>query len=88
MRDYDRLPAELRRWLASAILPWRAKSVQRAYDKALARTGDRALALQELADVPRVDYLGEHGFLAIPIEPAYARGVTDVARFLTGEFAP
>lgn len=48
MQDYDRLPADLRRWLATAILPWRAQSVRRAYDKALARTGDPDLALREL----------------------------------------
>ena len=23
MRDYDRLPPELRAWLAEAVLPWR-----------------------------------------------------------------
>ncbi|WP_269812840.1 DUF6525 family protein [Pontibaca salina] len=48
MREYDRLPAELRAWLASAILPWRPRSVRRAFDKAVARTSDRASALQEL----------------------------------------
>ena len=48
MRDYDRLPAELRGWLSNAVLPWRAQSVQRAYDKAYRRTGDRSLALREL----------------------------------------
>lgn len=48
MRDFDRLSPELRGWLASAILPWRPKSVQRAYDRALARTRDANLALEEL----------------------------------------
>lgn len=48
MQEYDRLPAELRSWLASAILPWRAKSVRRAYDRAYARTGDSEQALREL----------------------------------------
>ena len=48
MRDYDRLPPELRVWVSEAILPWRAKSVKRAYDKALSRTGRADLAIQEL----------------------------------------
>lgn len=48
MRDYDRLPAKLRAWLAAAALPWRPRSVRRAFDKALAETGDRALALSRL----------------------------------------
>ncbi len=39
MREYDRLPPELRAWLASAALPWRPRSVQRAYERAVARTG-------------------------------------------------
>lgn len=48
MREYDRLPAELRLWLAAAVLPWRPKSVRRAFDKALDRTRDTRSALAEL----------------------------------------
>lgn len=48
MRAFDRLPPDLRSWLANAALPWRPRSVQRAYDRALARTGDPATALAEL----------------------------------------
>ena len=48
MRDYDRLPAELRAWLASAVLPWRPRSVAQAFERAVARTRDRARALEEL----------------------------------------
>lgn len=48
MRAYDSLPPRLRRWLASAALPWRPQSVQRAYERALSRTGDPRVALQEL----------------------------------------
>ncbi|MDG1964976.1 MAG: DUF6525 family protein, partial [Amylibacter sp.] len=29
--DYDRLPKELRAWVANAELPWRPKSVLKAY---------------------------------------------------------
>lgn len=48
MQEFDRLPAELRSWLAVAMLPWRPRSVLRAYDKAFARTQDKERALQEL----------------------------------------
>jgi len=48
MRDYDLLPLPLRRWLSSAALPWRPRSVRQAYARALARTRDAELALQEL----------------------------------------
>lgn len=48
MQQYDRLPAELRAWLAAAVLPWRPRSVRRAFDKALAETGDRDFALTRL----------------------------------------
>lgn len=48
MRDFDALPRELRLWIASAKLPWRAGSVQLAYKRALKRTGDPQRALEEL----------------------------------------
>ena len=48
MSDYDRLPSALRNWMAEAVLPWRARSVQVAYEKALARKGNEDMALKEL----------------------------------------
>ena len=48
MSEFDRLPAELRGWVATAMLPWRPQSVRRAYDKALKHTQDRSKALEEL----------------------------------------
>lgn len=48
MQDYDRLPPELRAWLARAALPWRPGSVQKLFARALAQTGDRARALARL----------------------------------------
>lgn len=49
MADYDRLPPDLRAWLAEAALPWSPRSVARVFGKALARRrGDRAAALAEL----------------------------------------
>lgn len=53
MDDYDRLPPELRQWVAGAMLPWRARSVKQAFDKALKQTGDRTRALQELDDLQK-----------------------------------
>jgi len=48
MEDFDRLPPELRAWLAEAVLPWRPRSVRRAFERAVARTRDRSRALEEL----------------------------------------
>jgi len=48
MREFDRLPPELRAWLAAAVLPWRPRSVRRAFERAVARTRDRVRALEEL----------------------------------------
>ncbi|MEO8549647.1 MAG: Ig-like domain-containing protein [Kofleriaceae bacterium] len=44
--------------------------------------------LQQVTGAPRRDYVGEHGFLTIPIEPAYFPGTHDLANFLSGELAP
>jgi pimeloyl-ACP methyl ester carboxylesterase len=40
------------------------------------------LKLEELSGAPRKDYVAEHAFLAIPIEPEYLRGVNDMASFI------
>ena len=44
--------------------------------------------LQQVTGAPRRDYLGEHGFITIPLEPAYFRGVRELADFLSGELQP
>jgi hypothetical protein len=44
--------------------------------------------LEDVTGAPRRDYIAEHGFLVIPIEPEYLRGATDLARFLNGELQP
>ena len=51
MREFDRLPPELRRWMAGAALPWRAKTVLAAYDKAMAKTGNPKDAISALDDI-------------------------------------
>lgn len=48
MLDYDRLPPELRAWLAGAALPWRPASAQKVFARAMARTGDPQRALAQL----------------------------------------
>ncbi|MBT8494361.1 MAG: hypothetical protein KJO07_15000, partial [Deltaproteobacteria bacterium] len=49
---------------------------------------DNTKRLVEIAGVPRRDYLAEHAFIVIPLEPEYIRGVTEMARYLAGEFSP
>jgi Family of unknown function (DUF6525) len=39
MAAYDRLPPDLRSWLAGAALPWSAASVLRLWHRALRETG-------------------------------------------------
>jgi hypothetical protein len=44
--------------------------------------------LQQVTGAPRRDYIAEHGFLTIPGEPEYFRGVRELAQFLSGELVP
>lgn len=47
MAEFDRLPCELRQWLAHADLPWSAKSTLRLWNKALDQhNGNRYAALE------------------------------------------
>jgi hypothetical protein len=48
MAEFDRLPADLRRWLAGAVLPWSPRSAHRAYLRALAEVQVPAAALSRL----------------------------------------
>lgn len=49
MDRYDRLPADLRRWLAAAALPWSAASALRLWTRLQRETGgDTALVLHRL----------------------------------------
>ncbi len=41
--------------------------------------------LEQLSGARRRDYVAEHGFLVIPVEPEYWRGTRDLAEFLTGD---
>jgi pimeloyl-ACP methyl ester carboxylesterase len=49
---------------------------------------DNTKVLEQVTKAPRRDYIAEHAFLTIPIEPEFLRGVNDLANFLSGELAP
>jgi Family of unknown function (DUF6525) len=49
MAAYDRLPPDLRLWLAGAALPWSAASVLRLWQRALRDTGCPRAARDRLA---------------------------------------
>jgi hypothetical protein len=44
--------------------------------------------LQTLSGAPRRDYVAEHGFLVIPVEPACLPGQADLGNFLNGSLMP
>ncbi|WEF24879.1 DUF6525 family protein [Paracoccus sp. S3-43] len=47
--QYDRLPPELRHWLAQAVLPWSPQSVLRLWQRLIRDArGDTAIVLQRL----------------------------------------
>ncbi len=53
LTDYDRLPPELRAWLAHADLPWSVRSARTAFERALARTSCPARAVADLDRMQR-----------------------------------
>ena len=48
MAEFDRLPSDLRRWLAQAALPWSPRSALRAWQRALAQSRGPQDALARL----------------------------------------
>lgn len=48
MAEHDALPAEARRWVTAAALPWSARSVRRLWLAALAETGSPEVARARL----------------------------------------
>ncbi|WP_426033073.1 DUF6525 family protein [Cypionkella sp. TWP1-2-1b2] len=50
MQAYDALPAEARRWLASAKLPWSARSVARLWALAWVEAGGNLAAVRARMD--------------------------------------
>lgn len=56
MTAYDRLPEELRSWLAQAALPWSTRSALRLWHRALRScNGDAEAARQELSRIERAN---------------------------------
>ncbi len=53
MREFDRLPPDLRAWIARADLPWRPRSVMQSYERALSETGDKDAAFDALERLQR-----------------------------------
>lgn len=51
MTDYDRLPPELRHWLAHAALPWSVTSVRKLWTKAQSASKDPNAALAYLSQI-------------------------------------
>ena len=49
---------------------------------------DYTTKLADLAGLEHRDYLSEHAFLVIPIEPEYLRGVIEVANYIDGQELP
>ncbi|WP_170331974.1 DUF6525 family protein [Ruegeria arenilitoris] len=64
MREFDSLPPILRAWVSQAALPWRPRSVLRAYNTALARTGDQSRALEELRRLEAAQLAKDNQFAA------------------------
>ncbi len=44
--------------------------------------------LVDLANLPKRDYIAEHAFIVVPVEPEYLRGNIELANFISGEFQP
>lgn len=51
MTDYDRLPADLRQWVAGADLPWSPRSVKRSFDRKMKQLRNRQAAIQALSEL-------------------------------------
>lgn len=62
MRDYDRLPKELRSWLSAARLPWSPSSALKIWNKAGGcKDPDAALARLALVEKATLDREGTKG---------------------------
>jgi Family of unknown function (DUF6525) len=73
MAAYDRLPPDLRSWLAGAALPWSAASVLRIWQRALRDTGCPKAATARLASAEARTLARE---AARVWGPAYPKGDT------------
>jgi hypothetical protein len=83
-------PLNVARYLTADALPGEAAPAQRSVLVQMATLDfiipkQSTVALSDTGHVPRKDYVGEHAFLVVPVEPAYMPGNIDAARFLAGE---
>lgn len=44
--------------------------------------------LSRISGAPKRDYVAEHAFIVIPVEPAFMRGQSDLADYLAGKLVP
>jgi dienelactone hydrolase len=49
---------------------------------------DYTRTLERVTGAPRRDYIAEHAFLVIPVEPEFGRGGREMSAFLAGELNP
>jgi len=70
MRDHDALPDPLRRWATQAALPWSARSLHRAWTRALAATGCPEAALSRIAGAEAATLAREAARVWGPQHPA------------------
>jgi dienelactone hydrolase len=83
------------RWFMDAVDPINQASYLRGRDAMIQMAtldfiipNPYTLTLQDLSGLPRRDYIAEHAFIVVPVEPEYGRGLSELARFLEGSFAP
>lgn len=62
MADYDRLPPDLRAWLAQAVLPWSPRSALRVWRRAIKTCGDDVVAVTSYLSQLEVKRLGQDAF--------------------------
>jgi dienelactone hydrolase len=87
-------PINVARYLQNEPLPNQAKTtndrevlIQMAtLDFIIPNTSTKHLA--SVSKVTRIDYVAEHGFLIVPVEPAYLAGSQDARDFLAGSLKP
>jgi hypothetical protein len=72
---------------AKTLVPGRAVMIQMATLDVVIPNKYTEL-LQQLSGAPRRDYVAEHAFITIPVEPEYPRGTSELAGFLAGTFTP
>ena len=97
--DKDSFEAErfldVARWIVDAVDPQNLGD--RTGDRALMLQmatldfiipNDYTRTLERVTHAPRRDYIAEHGFLVIPVEPEFGRGGREMASFLAGELSP